>query len=264
MVMVSKARRPPRKSRDATSQVSGNRILSALSPDDYERLAPHLVETPLLLKQALISAGRPIRDVCFPDSGVCSVLSVMRNGEVAEVCAVGNEGFTGVALFFGETTQPGECMVQVPGKGRLLPASVFRSEIARQGMLHALAGHYVHAAMLDVMQLAACNQLHSLHERASRWLLMTHDRALTDEFQLTHEFLGLMLGVRRASVTLVALELQRAGLIAYRRGRVTILDRKKLEAVSCECYAVTRDNFDRFLGRLSGMSRMSNSNRAGP
>ena len=262
--MVSKARTLPRKSGNATPQISGNRILSALLPDDYERLAPHLVETPLLFKQALVSPGRPIRDVCFVDSGVCSVMSVMRNGEVAEVGTVGNEGFTGMALFFGETTQPGECMVQVPGTGRLLPASVFRAEIARRGRLHALAGHYVHAAMLDVMQLAACNQLHSLQERACRWLLMTHDRVLTNEFQLTHEFLGLMLGARRASVTLVALELQRAGLIAYRRGRVTILDRKKLEAVSCECYPVARDNFDRFIGRLSKASRRTDSNRARP
>jgi hypothetical protein len=183
----------------------------------------------------------------------------MRSGKAAEVGTVGNEGMTGMALFFGDADDPGECMVQVPGAGRLLPAAIFREEMARQGTLHRLCSHYAHALLVQVMQSAACNQLHSLQERACKWMLMTHDRVFTDEFKLTHEFLGMMLGASRPSVTLVALQLQQAGLIRYRHGQVTILDRKSLEKSSCECYALVSAFFDQFLRRLSQRAIHSNA-----
>jgi len=169
-------------------------------PMNFRRLAPHLTEAPLTLKQSLSKADRPIRHVCFPDSGVCSVMSVMQSGKTAEVGTVGNEGVTGLAVFFGDVSEPSESMIQVPGTGHLLSANVFTRELA---------------------------------------------------FKLTHEFLGMMSGASRPHVTLVARKLQDAGLIAYRHGQVTVRDRRKLEAGSCECYGIVSTYFNYFLRRLA-------------
>lgn len=238
-------------SHGTTIQYPTNRILAALPAEEFERLAPHLTETPLTFKQSLSKAGRPITYVCFPDSGVCSVMSVMRNGAAAEVGTVGNEGVTGLALFFGDATEPSESIIQVPGRGRLLAADVFQRELARHAVLHRLIAHYAHALTVQIMQSAACSALHSIEKRACKWMLMTHDRVFGDEFRLTHEFLALMLGASRPSVTVIAQQLQEADLIAYRRGEVTVLDRRALEAGSCECYGIVRDYFNEFLRRLS-------------
>ena len=234
-----------------TIQYQQNRILSALPPDEFERLAPHLQQTTLTFKRSLYKGNQPIKQVCFPDSGVCSVMSVMRTGRTAEVGTVGNEGMTGVALFFGDDSEPSESLIQVPGVGRLLSADVFRQEIARKGALSRLIGHYAHALMIQIMQSAACNALHSLDRRACKWFLMTHDRVFTDQFKLTHEFLALMLGVSRPHVSVIAKQIEQAGLIAYRRGQVTVLDRRGLEARACECYGIISRYFDQFLNRLT-------------
>jgi CRP-like cAMP-binding protein len=238
-------------SQGTTIQYRQNRILSALPPEEFRRLAPHLTEKVLTFKQSLSKVHQPIRQVCFPDSGVCSVMSVMLDGTTAEVSTVGNEGVTGLALFYGDLSEPVESMIQVPGKGRLLPADVFQQELARHAVFHRLIAHYAHALTVQVMQSAACNALHSLEKRACKWILMTHDRVFTNEFKLTHEFLGLMLGVSRPSVTVVAKHLQDKGLITYRRGNVTVLDRRKLEASSCECYAIVSKYFNEFLSHLA-------------
>jgi CRP-like cAMP-binding protein len=231
-------------------QVHRNRILAALPPGEFRRLAPHLTDTPLTLKRSLSKPDQPVKQVCFPDRGVCSLLTVMRSGAVAEVGTIGNEGLTGLALFYGDVTEPSELMVQVPGVGRTMPADVFRAELARRETLYTLVKHYAHVFSVQLMQSAACNALHPVEQRACKWLLMTHDRVVGDKFTLTQEFLGLMLGVRRSSVALVAKKLQRAGMIHYRSGHVTVLDRKGLEATACECYAVVRASVDRFLERL--------------
>jgi len=238
-------------SMSADFQARHNRILSALPAEEFQRLALHLIEAPLTFKQSLSKPDQPITHVCFPDVGVCSLMSVMETGATAEVGTVGNEGMTGLALFYGETTEPSESVVQVPGVGRMMPADIFQAEMERRGTLYALIRHYAHAFLVQLMQSAACNALHCVEERTCKWLLMTHDRVEGDEFKLTHEFLGLMLGVRRSSVTLVAHQLQRAGMINYRLGVVTVLDRKGLEDTSCECYAVVRAYFDKFLARLA-------------
>jgi CRP-like cAMP-binding protein len=232
-------------------QAGENRILAALPAMEFQRLAPHLTETPLAFKQSLSEPDRPITHVCFPDVGVCSVMSVMQSGATAEVGTIGNEGMTGLALFYGDLADPSQCIVQVPGLGRTMHADVFRAEMARRETLYTLTSHYAHALLVQLMQSAACNALHGVEERTCKWLLMTHDRVEGDEFKLTHEFLGLMLGVRRSSVTLVAHQLQRAGMINYRLGVVTVLDRKGLEEAACECYAVVRAYFDKFLARLA-------------
>ena len=238
-------------SRGKTIQHRQNRLLSALPPEELGRLARHLSEESLTFKQSLSKADEPIMQVCFPDSGVCSVMSVMRSGAAAEVGTVGNEGVTGIAIFYGDTSEPSESMVQVPGKGRMLSAKVFQQELARHAVFYRLIAHYAHALAVQVMQSAACNALHPIEKRACKWLLMTHDRVFTNEFKLTHEFLGLMLGVSRPTVTVVAKQLQDEGLIKYHRGQVTVLDRRRLEAGSCECYGMVSEYFNEFLKRLS-------------
>ena len=237
-------------SRGRKIQYQENRILAALPADEFQRFEPHLQHSPLIFKRSLYKAGQRVKQVCFPDSGVCSVMSVMSTGRTAEVGTIGNEGMTGVALFFGDTTEPSESMIQVPGAGRLLSSELFLQEMARKGALHRLIGHYAHALMIQIMQAAACNALHSVEKRACKWLLMAHDRVFTDEFKLTHEFLGMMLGVSRPQVSVVTKQLERAGLIAYQRGQVTVINRKGLEAEACECYGIISRYFDHFLKRL--------------
>jgi CRP-like cAMP-binding protein len=231
-------------------QSPGNRILRALPEADLQRLTPHLTSISLDLRQSVFKAERPIKQVCFPDSGVCSVMSVMRSGAIAEVATVGNEGVLGLVLFFGQNAEPTNAIVQVPGAGRIMPADVFVKEMERKSELHRILGYYAHARMVQVMQTAACNQLHSLERRICKWILMTHDRVAGDDFTLTHEFLGLLLGARRPTVTSIARKLQAGGLIEYRHGRVTVLNRKTLERAACECYETTRDYFEQFLKRL--------------
>jgi len=233
-----------------TFQHRENRILSALPRAELERLTPHLTRKTLEFKMPLDQPDEPITMVCFPDSGVCSVMAVMRNGASAEVATVGNEGMTGVGLFFGETEEPSQSLVQVPGIGRFLPAHIFVEEMERRATLHRLVAHYAHALMVQLMQYAACNALHLVDQRTCKWILMTHDRVFSDHFTLTHEFLGLMLGVRRSTLSQVAARLQEAGLITYRHGRITVLDRAGLESRSCECYAIVARYFDAFLRRL--------------
>ena len=184
-------------SRGATIQYPGNRILAALPDNEFRRLAPHLTLVPLTYKLSMSKPGRPIRQVCFPDSGVCSVMSVMQSGAAAEVGTVGNEGVTGLALFFGDASEPSESLIQVPGSGRMLPAEIFQRELAQSSSFHRFIGHYAHALTVQIMQSAACNALHSIDKRACKWMLMTHDRVFADTFRLTHEFLAMMLGASR-------------------------------------------------------------------
>jgi CRP-like cAMP-binding protein len=240
----------PHSSGGRTIQYRENRILMALPPEERARLTPHLRETVLSYKKSLSKPREIIREVCFPDSGVCSVMSVMRNGGSAEIGTVGNEGVTGVALFFGDASEPSESLIQVPGYGRMLSAKIFQSELARHGPLHRLIGRYAHALMIQIMQTAACNALHPLEKRAAKWLLMTHDRVYSPEFTLTHEFFGLMLGASRPTVSVIAEQLHEAGYIDYHRGRVAIVDREGLEANACECYGIVKGVFDKFLADL--------------
>jgi CRP-like cAMP-binding protein len=231
--------------------------LAALPAEDFARIAPHLNEIPLELETRIFKADEPIRHVCFPDSGVCSLMAVMRSGNSVEVATIGNEGMTGLAVYFGDATEPHTTMVQVPGRGRILAVEKFDEEMARQGMFHRLIGYYAHSQMLQVMQAAACNQLHSLEQRACRWLLTTHDRVQGDTFKLTHELWGLMLGVRRSSVTSIASKLQRAGSIEYRHGSVVVTDRARLESRACECYRAVKNHFEQPFQKLAAAAAPS-------
>jgi CRP-like cAMP-binding protein len=205
---------------------------------------------PLKFKQMLQKQGEKVTAVYFPGSGVCSIVNVMRDGRMVEVATVGNEGMVGITAFLGGDLPPGETFVQVPvpdGETQVMSVAAFQEENDRRGPFHDLMNRYAQALTAMIMQSTACNGLHSVEERCARWLLMTHDRVGADEFQLTQEFLAIMLGVRRPSVTIVMGALQKAGVIRYGSRITRVVDRKGLEAMSCECYAAVKAHFTRLL-----------------
>ena len=234
------AARPPPNARPK------NHLLRALPEAEFQRLRPDLKTIPTSSKNIFHKHNKPIEFVYFPNGGVASVTAVLSDGTLVETATVGTEGMVGLEAFFlKDATSPGETMMQVPDtNAEQLPVDAFRREVARQGVFAELIGRYAQANVAQMMQCTACNARHHIHERCARWLLMTHDRIGSDEFDLSHEFLAVMLGVRRQSVTVVAGTLQKAGLITYKHGHVTVLDRAGLEAAACECYAVIRGKFD--------------------
>lgn len=172
----------------------------------------------------------------------------MNDGRMVEVATVGPEGMVGITIFLGGDVSPGEAFVQVPGgDGQSMPVDAFKRELARRGAFNGVISRYSQALQVLLMQSIACNSLHSVEQRCARWLLMTQDRAGSDHFQLTHEFLGFMLGVRRPTVSLVLGSLDKAGLIQTGTKKITIRNRRRLEATSCECYQVVTDAFNRLL-----------------
>jgi len=230
-------RRPP--VRLSTGQAPSNLLLAALPAADYARLVPSLATTPIKVQERIHKPGEAVRDVYFPGDGFCSVLTVLEDGTMVEVATIGREGAVGVsALFDGDgTASRSLSMVQAAATTCYrLPVAVFRQEMDRRGAFYELLTRYTQALVGLIMQSTACNAVHTVEQRLARWFLMAHDRVGTDSFPLTQEFVAMMLGVARPTVTLVAGTLQKAGLITYQRGHVTVLDREKLEAASCECY----------------------------
>jgi CRP-like cAMP-binding protein len=227
---------------------STNRLLELLSAKDYERLRPHLQRVRLTYRKSLYRAYRPIEFVYFIETGVGSLVNTLENGDAAEVGTIGNEGVVGLPLLLSDETAPTSVYVQVPGSGLRVKSTIFTRELARSASMRVVMHHYAHALFNQVAQSAACNQFHNIEQRCCRWLLMTHDRMNTDDFLLTQEFLAMMLGVQRTGVSIAAGALQRAGLIRYARGNVTIIDRGGLLKRSCECYGVSKREFDRLLG----------------
>jgi CRP-like cAMP-binding protein len=225
-----------------------NRLLSLLSDDDYERLRPHLSQVAFEYKKSLYEASRPIEQVYFPVDGVASLVITTADGASAEVGTIGNEGMVGLPICLGDRDAPSSVYVQVPGTALILDARIFLGELERSPTLNLIMLRYGHAFFNQVAQSAACAHLHRVEQRCCRWLLMTRDRMPSGDFLLTHEFLGMMLGVRRTTVTEVMSGLQKAGLVHYRRGHVTILDHEGLHQRACECYDVSKLEFDRLLG----------------
>jgi len=206
--------------------------------------------TALAIKAVLFEPGAAIDAVYFPISGVISLVTALEDGNIVEVATVGNEGIVGVPhVAHGSLVV--RAISQVAGSSLRMEAATFLAEWEHPGPLRDLVQNYLPALFGQIAQAAACNRLHSNEERLSRWLLMSHDRVGVDEFLITHEFLGQMLGSRRATVTLSAGLLQAAGLIRYHRGHVTIVDREGLEGVSCECYRVIKDELDRVVDRAA-------------
>jgi CRP-like cAMP-binding protein len=224
-----------------------NRVLKLLAPTELERLSPALEPVRLEFKEALYEQDTPITHLYFLDSGVVSMVTDS-DGQTVETGTVGREGMVGLSAFFGMPNANGRTFCQIPGEGHRLSAEDFHAEMGRGSSLERILLRYANALMSMLSRGAACNAAHSLEQRMCRWLLMTHDRVDTDDFPLTQEFLALMLGVRRPTVSLAGSVLQRAGLIKYSRGRIAILDRKGLEQSSCECYAVVRKHFETALG----------------
>jgi CRP-like cAMP-binding protein len=224
---------------------SGNRLLSLLPRAEFQRLVPHLQSVTLTAKDILCKARGPIDHVYFPTSGMISAMTVMEDGAAIEVATIGNEGMTGLTAFIGGETSPYELMVQVSGEGLRMSAQTLKSEAGKKGTLHGLLVLYNTAFTHQVAYSVACNGLHKIEKRCCRWLLMVADRVGSDAIPLTHEFLAIMLGVRRSSVTEVLQPLQERGLIQYSRGEIRIVDRKGLEATSCECYRAVKDEFGR-------------------
>ena len=238
-----------------------NRLLSLLSDDDYERLRPNLSHVVFDYRKSLYEAWRPIEHVYFPIDGVASLVITTAEGASTEVGTIGNEGFVGLPVCLGDRDAPSSVYVQVPGTALTMDARLFRGELDRNRTLSLIMLRYAHAFFNQVAQSAACAHLHRVEQRCCRWLLMTRDRMPSDDFLLTHEFLGMMLGVRRTTVTDVMGSLQKAGLVRYRRGHVTILDHEALHHRTCECYEISKVEFDRMLGDTAIAPRTDKKHR---
>lgn len=230
-----------------TQQLIDNRILAALPAEEYERLLPYLEDVRLKPGDILSRADEKIEYVYFPKRGTISVCAVMEDGAQVEVGVIGNEGMFGLPIFFKTNTVPLQAMVQIPDGAVRMKAEAFMNEIGQCEHLRDLLLHYAQAFFMQAAQTAACNRLHRMDGRLARWLLMCQDRTRSELLQLTQEFIAIMLGVRRAGVSIAAAKLKDDGLIHYERGFIRILDRAGLEAVSCECYAIVRKEFDRLL-----------------
>ncbi len=202
----------------------------------------------LRLHTRVMSPDRPIRHVYFPETGVLSEIQEMRNGSAVEVNLVGSDGMAGLAVYLGGVTFPMEVICQAPGTFLRMPAPQFRAEVARNGPLLDILHGYTQAILAIRAQAIGCDRFHSVEARAARWLLEMDDRVPHDEFTMTHEFLALMLGVRRQTVSAVASHLSQQGWIAHRRSYIRIIDRAGLEGATCECYSVIRDEFARLVG----------------
>jgi CRP-like cAMP-binding protein len=224
-----------------------NRLLGALSPEDLDPLRAHLEPVPLPHKQTLSTPGTPIDHVYFPQEGMVSLVQPLDNGAMIEVGMIGNEGLVGVPILLGADSSPLEAMVQMPGSALRMQASALREEVGRRPALLAVLLRYVQALHIQVSLSAACNGRHTVPERLARWLLTAHDRASSDQLPLSHEFLSLMLGVRRAGVTVALGTLKAAGLVRNTHGQVDVIDRPGLEAASCECYRTVREEYARLL-----------------
>ncbi len=227
---------------------SRNRILSALPASERQQVFEVVKNVTLPIKTVLFEPGAPIDAIHFPIDGVISLVTPLNDGAIVEVATIGNEGIVGVPLvpFSGLAVR---AISQVAGHCLRMEATAFLEWAERSTAFNALVESYTQALFGQISQAAACNRLHSSEERLSRWLLMSHDRVGSDEFMITQEFLGQMLAARRSTVSVSAGILQRAGLIRYVRGHVTILDRAGLEAVSCECYTVIKTELDRVVRR---------------
>ena len=214
-----------------------NHLLAALPLIDYDRISPALDVMPLKLKAILHKPGDPVQHVFFPGGGFVSVLTVLEDGGMVEIATVGREGMAGLPGALNGDPSPTQMLVQAETNTCYrMRVAAFRREMDQRGAFYELLTRYVHAFMAAIMVSTACNAVHSIEQRLARWLLMAQDRVEAKDFPLTQEFVAMMLGATRPSVTVVAGTLQRAGLIEYRRGHLTILDRERLESASCECY----------------------------
>ena len=234
-------RRPP-SANGPLPQDNRNLLLAALPADEYQRIGQHRETIPLKLKTVVHRQGDPVEHVLFPGGGFLSMVTVLKDGGMVEVATIGREGMAGIDGVMEGNPVSSTFMVQgETDTCYRMKVAAFRQEMDRRGVFYRLLTHYAQALVGFIMQSTACNAVHSVEQRLARWLLMARDRMDSDEFPLTQEFVAMMLGASRPTVTIVASTLQKAGLITYRRGRLKILDGKRLEAAACECYRTTTD-----------------------
>lgn len=232
----------------ASPDECSNFLLSRLPANEYQALKEHLEWIPTPLQFVFYRRDQPIDYVYFPLSGEHSVLAIMEDGSSVEVGTIGNEGFSTIEILTGSELALETVVCQIPGETLKMPRARFMEAIESQKTLRHLAYRYLQAYLAQVSQSVACNRLHTTEERFAKWMLMNHDRVPGDEIQITQEYLAAMLGVHRPSVSLIARNFQRLGLIKYSRGVVTVLDRGGIEEASCECYAAVKKQFERALG----------------
>jgi len=229
------------------SNPNQNHLLAALHESVFDKLLPHLELVPMLLGDVLCDSGEKLHYAYFPTSSIISLHYLLENGGSSEFAGVGNEGVFGVALLMGGNTTPSRAIVQTGGYGYRLKTSILTEEFQQGGQFQQLLLRYIQALITQMSQTAVCNRHHSVDQQLCRWLLLTLDRLPTNELTMTQELIASMLGVRREGVTEAAGKLQAAGLISYRRGHITVLNRSGLEQHSCECYGVVKKEFSRLL-----------------
>ncbi|MBA4184220.1 MAG: Crp/Fnr family transcriptional regulator [Acidobacteria bacterium] len=222
-----------------------NRLLAALPGKVYEQFASELEFVPLALGDVLYEAGKPIADIYFPNDGMVSLTSTEDSNAIIEIGVIGSEGMVGIAAFLGGGQMPNRAIVQISGSAMRICAEQFNNGFLSDAGVQKSLLRYTQALMTQISQTAVCNRIHSLEARFTRWLLLSHDRAASDEFMLTQEFIAYMLGASRQSVSEAASRLQDANLIYYVRGKITILDRAKIESATCNCYRIVKDEFNR-------------------
>lgn len=233
----------------STSPPPRNRLLGRLPAAEYQRLVSRMQPVTLEFEQVIHTFLQPINFVYFPITGAASAVTIMENGSTIEVATIGNEGVIGHSIMDGDDdASPNDIIMQIKGDALKMDASIFKQETGKDGPLRRLLLRYNKAFLTQISQSVACNGLHSIQQRCCRWLLITHDRMESNAVPLTHEFLGIMLGVRRSSVTEVLGPLHEMGLVSNTRAMIEILNRAGLEKLSCECYRKVKDEFDRLLG----------------
>jgi CRP-like cAMP-binding protein len=231
----------------ARNQPRQNHLLAALPAAEVERWLPHLEAIEMPLGQVLYESGSTLSHIYFPTTAIVSLLYVLEDGASAEIAVVGNEGLVGISLFMGGETTPSRAVVQSAGRGYRLKAQLMKTEFDKAGPVLHLLLRYTQALITQMAQTAVCNRHHSLDQQLCRWLLLSLDRLQGDELVMTQSLIANMLGVRREGVTEGATKLQKAGLIRYSRGRISVIDRPGLEKRTCECYAVVKKEYDRLL-----------------
>jgi CRP-like cAMP-binding protein len=226
------------------NQKPANRLLAALPKAEFKTLFAKLETVTLGFGEPIYQTGEEIKRIYFPESGIISLLSAVDKDSTLEVGIVGSEGLTGVSVFLGVATSPNRALVQGSGFAYAVSSRGFLAACSSSEILSRAVRRYVHSLLTQISQSAVCNRYHLIEDRMSRWLLMTHDRMRTDEFRITQDFLSNMLGVRREAVNIAARDLQRRGLISYKRGHLTVTDRPALEAAACPCYKLIKQDYD--------------------
>lgn len=227
-----------------------NRILAALPAEEFALAAEHLTRVELALGESLHRAGAKISNVFFVESGFISALTMLSDGQPLEIGLIGSEGVAGISVILGATTSYSETMCQTGGDAYRMPAAALKEVAARAPHLHDLLLRYTHAFHVQVAQTAACNAHHDLGQRLARWLLAAHDRSKVAELSLTQDLIAVMLGVRRSTVSIAAGMLQKAGVIRYHHGKITVVDRTGLENAACECYEAVAGEYRALFGEF--------------